>query len=1275
MSSTPSEETASLSPSGPLSLSDSICWCNLFGLHREDSCLLKVVDPYPSHPHRRAEVESSNHILLAGQQSHRVFELKLKETLLLLHEISQQIAGALRRREAEDAKPRDRARDWSALSEKEDHEERSSIPPSLSVGVLLSEGPLLLLTVAAILLTPRAVLVPLSPTDPLNRLRSAVNASKCQLIIGPSKAASLVSALSSGPPVVSFLSDEEIFGTTDVAQLFSRAAQKARTTPESPPGQLKQKCSASPSGPHNAGKSLSHIYFTSGSTGDPKGCLVSKTSLLHFASARNAAHEFRQGDTTFIASTFTFDPYLGDLVSSWLGGGCVAVPFRQHSVFDGTLLGCVNLTGATHMCTTPAVLATAPLPSPKPNCLPPPSLRVLAVGGERMSASLATSWLASVPVLLNTWGTTECCVYQTVQRVLKEGDRRLIGEPLGSTRLHVMGPLEVLGHSDVTSSDVRELTEEGAVGELWVGGPQVGLGYCQQQGKEESEQPGSGSRSVNSRSAFVNHPTLGWIFRTGDLVRKGGIGKVGCGSAGGGQCMRESGSLRRSQLSLVGRTDSQVKIKGRRVDLQDIEASLSSVLCPLLFRQIAATLGPSGAVCAVFSPCPFPSPLKSHQIDSESPAAVRILCATAAAEALLPVHMRPLEWQEFFEDETAVTETEGTGPERQTRCVSLPLTKSGKIDRRRLASFVRACQTAEPQGSSRTRAALLQGSFSSSLSPLKSHAERKTATAWEEVLKLGNLSRTSHFLRLGGDSILAVRVCRMLTESIQETIEKGEKERKGGEGGVSFSSSSGAGGGTAPRFAVGVEGLAVLPGDLMGSPVLSEFAKKFVEPLLSSRGGEEVCLERRDEKEGQDGRLASRESDTRGLNERDQEEEGGEAEEEEGDMGFQRGGMAAETVVAADWLLQEACASDDARSVVWSLLFEPTRSVLSPPDEMFLREGDEKNKGGQDEKGFTGQVSRRREKGKGKEGQQDGRERKFKESSVGFVNRTVLQRAVLRAASCGSLSALNVLCGKVPLKSDDSDAAVDREEGRGESRKEAWEIPPFFRLQTLIQGFPEGSLEGEWATVYEALVGREGGRVALQTAKDPQGGSVLHCAARTGRPEIVSGVLSLLEGDSRGGFSSVLSRDQNGQTALHWAARAGGGKRVVSLLLDPASFEGDGGEGKRSSKKGGGSARAEREKQRLSVLESRDVWARTALHWAALNGHRDAVAALLAEGAATNVTDEEGETPFSMAERRALCAQGQLRPDGMGASVFGDILKLLGGRGTTKKLSAALGEG
>ena len=143
-------------------------------------------------------------------------------------------------------------------------------------------------------------------------------------------------------------------------------------------------------------------------------------------------------------------------------------------------------------------------------------------------------------------------------------------------------------------------------------------------------------------------------------------------------------------------------------------------------------------------------------------------------------------------------------------------------------------------------------------------------------------------------------------------------------------------------------------------------------------------------------------------------------------------------------------------------------------------------------------------------------------------------------------------------------------------------------------------------------------------------------------------------------FARLAAADDDGQTAMHHAARAGASRRAIHLLAD--AWARSRGESRGASSGGGGDTAVV-----AAFLERRDAWGRSALHWAAVNGAGDAVKALAGLGADVSARDDAGETPVDAAERRARCGAAE-RPDGARASAFGDIAAALGGSGATKHL-------
>ncbi|KAJ1529025.1 hypothetical protein HK405_002454, partial [Cladochytrium tenue] len=246
----------------------------------------------------------------------------------------------------------------------------------------------------------------------------------------------------------------------------------------------------------------SHVFFTSGSTGRPKGCSATRGNLTAFCAARNEAHVVGSGAVVFVASPHTFDPALGDALAALAAGATVASA-RRSATF-AALGKCLSSTLATHVCATPAAFGTLGDGGWGPDELP--ALRVVALGGEPMPAAVAARWAGRVR-LLNTYGVTECCVYQTVAEVAVDAHplaRRALGEALGATRVLLMAPasdavdwaaMEPVPEDAVTrlEGSVTDTTAAAAaeaaaasladgldarsVGEVWIAGPQVGTGY------------------------------------------------------------------------------------------------------------------------------------------------------------------------------------------------------------------------------------------------------------------------------------------------------------------------------------------------------------------------------------------------------------------------------------------------------------------------------------------------------------------------------------------------------------------------------------------------------------------------------------------------------------------------------------------------------------------------------------------------------------------------------------------------------------------------------
>ncbi|CAK0808337.1 unnamed protein product [Prorocentrum cordatum] len=309
-------------------------------------------------------------------------------------------------------------------------------------------------------------------------------------------------------------------------------------------------------------------------------------------------------------------------------------------------------------------------------------LRGLCLGGERMGANLLEAWAAADRLrFMNTYGTTECTVWQTVH-VMRPGDSASrVGQCLGGNAMRIVD----------TEGEFREL-EPGREGEILQGGVQVGLGYFR--------------RPDKSAAAFLEDPApslKGRWYRTGDA----------------GSWSPERG------LEVHGRFDSQVKIRGMRIELGDVEAAVLKAGTPRLCGACCVLLREGSELHAFVQLEAETAAALLGEVDVGEHTFVTELLLQGCAK-LLPRHMLPTHFLLMSR---------------------LPLGRTGKLDRKGL-----------PAASAAVR--LDRANDRDSLTKL----ERVVAGVWGEVLGVdgGTLGPQDHFLALGGNSVSVLRASRAL---------------------------------------------------------------------------------------------------------------------------------------------------------------------------------------------------------------------------------------------------------------------------------------------------------------------------------------------------------------------------------------------------------------------------------------------------------------------------------------------------------------------------------
>ncbi|MEU1503426.1 amino acid adenylation domain-containing protein [Kitasatospora sp. NPDC005748] len=409
---------------------------------------------------------------------------------------------------------------------------------------------------------------------------------------------------------------------------------------------------------------LAYVTYTSGSTGRPKGVQVTHRAVVRLVHDPNYA-DLDPGQVLLLHAPLAFD---ASTLEVWgaLGNGArlavcppgattaaeLAEVLRRHRV---TLLW---LTAGLfqHMVETePAALA---------------GVRQVLAGGDALSPAHVRTALGHGVALTNGYGPTECTTFSTALRGVTgaDADRGVpIGVPITDTRVLVV-------------DDHLDPVPFGVAGELLVGGPGLARGYL--------------GRPDLTADRFVPDPSGelpgARFYRTGDIVRRDPDGT----------------------LSFVGRRDNQVKIRGHRVELAEVEAMIGG-LAPVRAAAAAVHPGPDGQKRLVGYVVPEPG---SGPLD--------VAALREQLRRRVPDYLVPGAWVEL---------------------PALPLTAHGKIDRAALP---------EPSGPAPT---------AGSAAP-RTATERAVAEVWAEVLGLGQVGVDDDFYLLGGHSLAILRITALLRE-------------------------------------------------------------------------------------------------------------------------------------------------------------------------------------------------------------------------------------------------------------------------------------------------------------------------------------------------------------------------------------------------------------------------------------------------------------------------------------------------------------------------------
>jgi len=389
------------------------------------------------------------------------------------------------------------------------------------------------------------------------------------------------------------------------------------------------------------------LLYTSGTTGKPKGAVLMHRNILNYAHAYIRTTELGRHSRAASYASFGFDANMMDIYPTLMSGASLYIIPEEIRMDFPLIDEFISVNAITHIFMTTQVGREYAL------TMKAKSLKCLSVGGEKLVPFTPPEGLR----FYNIYGPTECTVAVTNYLVKDDSSLLPIGKPLENTKLYVV-------------DELFHLLPPGGVGELCIAGLQVGKGYL--------------GRPDLTEKSFVPNPfssekDYSVLYRTGDIVRW----------------------LPDGSIDYVGRRDAQVKVRGFRIELTEIEKVIREYE-GIKDAVVCAYDSPSGGkYCAAYI-------VGDRKVDNAS--------LNAFIKTKLPSYMVP-----------SVT----------MQIESIPLTVNQKVDRRALP-----------------KVEFVQSEYSAP----KSSAEEDFCSVFSSVLGIEKVGRDDDFFDIGGSSISAMKV-------------------------------------------------------------------------------------------------------------------------------------------------------------------------------------------------------------------------------------------------------------------------------------------------------------------------------------------------------------------------------------------------------------------------------------------------------------------------------------------------------------------------------------
>ena len=270
---------------------------------------------------------------------------------------------------------------------------------------------------------------------------------------------------------------------------------------------------------HPAPEDLFILLYTSGTTGVPKGVMLEHRNITNFCFWYRDYYRLEEDSRVAAYASYGFDACMMDLYPALAAGACVYIAEEEIRLDLAALEGWFNRMGITHSFMTTQVCRQFY------TMTAPEKLRWLSAGGERL---VPVAPREGAPALVNGYGPTECTIFTTTMPVDRLYARVPIGKPVSNCKVYVV------------DENLRRLPPL-VPGELLIAGRGVGRGYLNRPDQTEK---------AFIPNPFSDDPAYARAYRSGDVARL----------------------LPDGNVDIIGRNDSQVKVRGFRIELAEIEA-------------------------------------------------------------------------------------------------------------------------------------------------------------------------------------------------------------------------------------------------------------------------------------------------------------------------------------------------------------------------------------------------------------------------------------------------------------------------------------------------------------------------------------------------------------------------------------------------------------------------------------------------------------------------------------------------------------------------------